>query len=238
MTEYVDYHELHQKRDWFNWYNLEANQQEKRLWELVYDLSDEYFLDFRFEEGTIVDIFTKAESSIDDGETWIEDRADVPEALEYFSELILKSYLYKVEPLSGDILGEVNHKEHSITIAPSVMSADDCKPHVLHEIIHIYEEVLDNLPKFYHDTLLLCLYNDLKNKITDLDDRIISHTHVLYGERITRVGGNHDILFFLKSLDLDIRCGYKLGTVCGYGRDEHGEATGERMERGKENGSL
>ena len=36
---------------------------------------------------------------------------------------------------------------------------------------------------------------------------------------ITNAGGSHDVLFFLKSLDLDLKLGFKLGTVCGYGRD-------------------
>ena len=31
-------------------------------------------------------------------------------------------------------------------------------------------------------------------------------------------GGLHDVLFLLKSFDLDIRKGYDLGTVFGYGR--------------------
>lgn len=75
-------------------------------------------------------------------------------------------------------------------------------------------------PTYLHDILFCCLYNELKTKVPDLDKRIVDYTHALRQQRITIEGGSHDLLFFLKSLDLDFRCGYKLGTVCGYGRDE------------------
>ena len=59
---------------------------------------------------------------------------------------------------------------------------------------------------------------DLKTKIPKLDDIISSHAHLLTGSTIYYRGGLHDILFLLKSFDLDIRMGYPLGTVFGYGR--------------------
>lgn len=75
---------------------------------------------------------------------------------------------------------------------------------------------------FIRDVLLLGLYNDLKGRITDLDSHILAHANIHSGTSITVEGGNHDVLFHLKSLDLDLRRGYPLGTVCGYGRDEYG----------------
>lgn len=63
------------------------------------------------------------------------------------------------------------------------------------------------------------LYNKLNPEIPDLDDKIAGRANILSGMDIYIQGGKHDILFFLKSLDLDLRCGYKLGTVCGYDRD-------------------
>jgi len=87
-------------------------------------------------------------------------------------------------------------------------------------MIHVYEDNFFENAMFYRDIVFLCLHNDLKAKISDFDDLIISHSHVTNGQNITLRGGEHSALFFLKSLDLDLRCGYKLGTVCGYGRDE------------------
>lgn len=37
---------------------------------------------------------------------------------------------------------------------------------------------------------------------------------------LAEVGGVHDLTFLLKSFDIDLRMGYKLGTVFGYGYDE------------------
>jgi len=92
-------------------------------------------------------------------------------------------------------------------------------PTILHEMIHAHEAVISQLYPFYRDTLILCLYRDLEQKISDLYERIIDHTHEIFGTEITNAGGSHDVLFFLKSLDLDLKLGFKLGTVCGYGRD-------------------
>ena len=69
--------------------------------------------------------------------------------------------------------------------------------------------------------LLTCLYRDLSGKIPDLKVRLIMHSHITVAEQTARQGGWHGMLFYLKSLELDLRCGFKLGTVCGYGRDEH-----------------
>lgn len=57
--------------------------------------------------------------------------------------------------------------------------------------------------------------------LDDLDDRIKAHAHVVSGANIFNLGGNHDVLFYLNSLDLDLRCDYKLGAICGYGREKY-----------------
>ena len=216
---YKAFKSLNRERNFFEWFNKEASEDEKTLADHVLEYSDEYFSDFRFELGTVVDEFTNAESSSDDGKTWEKDpiRPNYP-FLEYFDQLVLESLQYKVEPFEEEnCVGMFNTLEFSLTISPNYL---DDKSVILHELIHIYEHVIDIMPKFYHDILLICLYNDLKNKVDNLDERIQNHTHVYMGEEITADGGDHDILFYLKSLDLDLRCGYTLGTVCGYGRDE------------------
>ncbi len=210
---------LRRERNNFEWYQRKASEDEKKLADHVLEYSDEYFTDFRFEPETVVDGFTNAESSSDGEKTWEKDliRPNYP-FLEYFDQLVLGSLQYKVEPFEDEnCVGMFNTLDFSLTISPNYL---DDKSVILHELIHIYEYVINLIPKFYHDILLVRLYNDLKNKVDDLDKRIQDHTHVYMGEEITADGGDHDILFYLKSLDLDLRCGYKLGTVCGYGRDE------------------
>ena len=55
------------------------------------------------------------------------------------------------------------------------------------------------------------------------DDATILHElgHILNETELQSQGGTHDILFLLKSFDLDLRKGYPLGTVFGYGRTEY-----------------
>lgn len=207
---------LRNERNFQQWLWERASAEERQLYEIIVELSEEFFPDFRFESGTIIDDFIKAESSNDDGRTWFDETIDAPDVLPYFDDVILQTLLYKVEPLAN-FSGCFDRSDLSITIIPEEL---DNRATILHELIHIYEFALDLLPKFYHDILLLCLYNDLRSKVSDLDDKVKAHTHVIYGEQITARGGNHDILFLFKSLDLDLKNGYKLGTVCGYGREE------------------
>ena len=206
------------KRNFFEWYNTTANDEEKRLVDSVFEYSEEYFADFRFENGSAVSDFVEMCEYDDDGQSF--DSSDPfsphPDLL-YFDQTVLKSLEYKVKYIDDETAGMYSYLTHTLTISPEYLEKKDV---LLHELIHIYEGVLDKLPKYYHDVLLYSLLKKLRNNIPDLDDRIILHTHLYYGAEITNSGGDHDILFFLKSLDLDLACGYPLGTVCGYGRDE------------------
>ena len=57
----------------------------------------------------------------------------------------------------------------------------------------------------------VCLYQKLKDEIADLDEKIMDN---LFFFRISASDCNeHDTLFYLKSLDLDRRMGYELGTI-------------------------
>lgn len=211
------FQKFHNERNFFDWYNFEATEEEKRLHDYVSEYSGEYFSDFHFEPDSAVSDFVEMKSSGDGGETWLDDDPYTPpHDIAYFEELVLSSLIYKVQPISPDVAGSYNRVNHTLTISPDSMS----KEVILHELIHVYENVIDTLPKFYHDVLLYSLYRSLDNSVPDLHDRIVRHTHLYYGDTITAEGGNHDLLFFLKSLELDIKCGFKLGTVCGYGREE------------------
>ena len=59
--------------------------------------------------------------------------------------------------------------------------------------------------------ILSFLYQKLKDEIADLDEKIMDN---LFFFRISASDCNeHDTLFYLKSLDLDRRMGYELGTI-------------------------
>ena len=175
--------------------------------------ADGLFDDMTFSPNSIVSKFVKYEYQ-NEGGKWISSWDDMKMALDDEGNWF-RYYVRELEPGVG---GQANSKERTIVIDPKY--AED-KTVILHELIHAHEYIVNERYMFYHDILTLCLYNDLKNKISDLDDRILDHTHIIHGTQISHQGGSHDILFFLKSLDLDLRLGCKLGTVCGYRRDRY-----------------
>ena len=219
MTDFREKY-LERRAMWLDWYGNKATPAQKKLFDLILDYSDEYFSDFRFESGSVINDFVQVEGTDDNGDSYTE-IMDGPDELRHFNNIILKSFQYEVAPLEEGTEGCINPADWRVTVIPQMVNDDEGKPSILHEIIHMYEVVINELPRFYHDILLVCLYRNLREKVPDLDDRILSHTHVYVGNEITLLGGEHDILFFLKSIDLDLRCGYKLGTVCGYGRDQY-----------------
>ena len=136
---------------------------------------------------------------------------------DYFSvELESQYFTFRIQDLENETMGQTNFPEREIIIAPKYK---DDKSVILHEMIHAYELTLQTEHSVLNELLLLTLYKKLKPQISNLDSLIREHAE-LYGQHcISLSGGTHGILFYLKSLDLDLRCKYKLGTVCGYGRD-------------------
>jgi hypothetical protein len=97
-------------------------------------------------------------------------------------------------------------------------------PVILHEMIHGFDNILaDDYYRKKREVLFLCMYKALRKKIKRLDQRIRNHGHFA-AQAIFDGEGEHGLLFYLKSLDLDLRLGLRLGTVCGYGND-----TGEEI---------
>ncbi|MCD7798040.1 MAG: hypothetical protein LUG84_01335 [Akkermansiaceae bacterium] len=124
---------------------------------------------------------------------------------------------YHIADLDEGTTGCFNPGEQSITIDTEYVDNESV---ILHEMIHLHEYVLNELPMFYHDSYFWCLYTDLRDKIPDLDERIRDYGHVQKENNLAELGGVHDLTFLLKSFDIDLRMGYKLGTVFGYGYDK------------------
>ena len=68
--------------------------------------------------------------------------------------------------------------------------------------------------------LFWTLERQVGKRIPRLDEILENHAHALNQHILYADGGKHDVLFLLKSLDLDMRMGYPLGTVFGYGRSD------------------
>lgn len=82
---------------------------------------------------------------------------------------------------------------------------------ILHEMIHAYEAVL---PENFRQFLVLYLYDRLNKTLGHKKLWQYIHTD---NNILIRV---HSVLFLLKSLELDLRLKYPLGTIYGYGREE------------------
>lgn len=197
-----------QFREWY-WSNT-PSEEERQLVDLVGEYQ-EFFDDMLFEPDTATYELIQCKSKLPDSDEWIDDDIGRPDELAYFSTTWLK---YKVEEIDG-LMGYYDPAKQLICVTPEGLKG---KHTVLHEMIHVFESMINELPLYYHDMIYWALYKDLKKKIPKLDDIVSDHAHLLTGSTIYYKGGLHDILFLLKSFDLDIRMGYSLGTVFGYGR--------------------
>lgn len=189
-----------------NWYQT-ASEDDKKLFEKVEDFAY-LFDDLIFEEGTDTYSYAIARSEAD-GE-WTADTHHIPDDLLYFS---YAWFTYHVKDLGPRYLGCFNFQEKSLSVCPAALNNDHV---ILHEMIHLHEHVINSHHLYMHDIVVWCLYKKLKVKIADLDQKIDECSHFQTQNDITNIGGVHDILFLLKSFDLDLRMGYKLGTVFGY----------------------
>lgn len=187
-----------------NLYNewLWKNPEDECLRIKALEFEEDYFEDMLFKEGSICyDIYEYIDKELEP----------------LYLDLCSNYYRFFVVDALDNALGEANLVEHTISILDS---CKDNKSVILHEMIHAYEQILeDTYLKILAENLLLRLYNKLKTQIEDLDSRINEHSEIYGQSRVANSGGEHGLLFYLKSLDLDIRCGFPLGTVCGYGRD-------------------
>lgn len=221
MSTIAEYYEKYQSEElcmdrFFNLYHT-ASQDAKLLIHRVGE-HEALFSDMLFEPDSLTGKFIAVqEKGINDDE-WQDTFMDRPDQLEYFT---YNWFVFEVEDI--DSSGLFSPLEYKLAIAPECIDRDDV---ILHEMIHLHESVIDGLPTYFHDAVLYCLYRDLRGKIPDIDDRIEAHGHILNESNLSKIGGEHDILFLLKSFDLDLRMGYPLGTVFGYGMAEK-DGTGE-----------
>ena len=193
----------------------EMSREERFLFSQVVDFWD-LFEDMRFDEDSIVGEYIKVQYG--DGKGSFEDGIiAIPHAIRYFDP---QQCTYRVKGLEEMVAwGAYNSAECCLTLREDVLRDDAI---LLHEMIHMHEHVLQKVPHYYREILLLALYKTVKPQIAergfDLDQLIFGHSNVAEAQRVASIGGEHGILFYLKSLDLDLKMEYELGTVCGYGR--------------------
>jgi hypothetical protein len=84
----------------------------------------------------------------------------------------------------------------------------------MHEMIHAYD---DQMTHAQAEILTIMLYNKLKCKIKNLDLVLLAWAHY-DNQKMLDVNGEigHEVLFLLKSLDLELRLDLPVGTISGF----------------------
>jgi hypothetical protein len=206
---------------------IELNAVANPLRDKARELATEFFNNMRLEEGSIVE---KYFMSSDDGQQRCCVSDDVSHTLDVLN------YRYYVGTLEDGCKGEIDYKTHTVTVAAG---HENTKLVLLHELVHVFEYLfglkegytnqyggmVNPVRPYMRDALFMSLYWDLKERVKkeknlDLDKLILKHGCFENQEKIIDRGGSHGILFYLISLDLDLRLGYDPGTICDYSEYE------------------
>lgn len=127
--------------------------------------------------------------------------------------LSIDAHYYKFIVTETTENGETDIFERTIKINPQFV---DDKNIILHEMIHAHEHILSLVNPLLKETLIVELYKHLFPKFKDLDCIIYNHANISHNSDLAGLGGYHGVLFLLKSLDLDFRCGNEPFTIFGY----------------------
>jgi len=179
-----------------------ATKQEKALKNKAIEYDKLYFDDFNFESKSITgDVYNFARIK------------NCPE------QVLNKNKFYEVTPtVIKDCRFFIKYMEEAagncngwdITIHPESIKDRDV---ILHEMIHLRINVM---PNNFREILTFCLYKKLKKEFTkSFENLLIDHATAIaacYSPDLW----HHGTLFYLKSLDLDIRLNLDIGTVYGY----------------------
>ena len=125
----------------------------------------------------------------------------------------IEAHYYKFIVTETTENGETDIFERTIKINPQFV---DDKNIILHEMIHAHEHILSLVNPLLKETLIVELYKHLFPKFKDLDCIIYNHANISHNSDLAELGGYHGLLFMLKSLDLDFRCGNEPFTIFGY----------------------
>lgn len=191
----------------------------------LYNLFDSWCQNMTEDDGCLTEKIERFE------EDYFEDMLFKPNSICYYIfqfEIMgysfdLESNYYRffvVDCLEDNAFGQTNHNDRTISI---IARHKNDSATILHEMIHAHEQIIKDFKyRIFSENLLLQLYNKLSHKIENLDDIIKSHSEFIHQSDMAVNSGEHGLLFLLKSLDLDIRFGFPLGTVFGYGYDDAG----------------
>lgn len=89
-------------------------------------------------------------------------------------------------------------------------------PVLAHELIHLWEHRLRAFDTGYSDLLLIHYWDEFRHQIPNLREIADSLMRSESYNDISETGGQHGLLFMLKSYDIDRRMGWPFGKTFGY----------------------
>lgn len=177
------------------------------FWKTAMQLEDSCFRDMTLEEYPT--ILTEQHNRFGFG---------IPSVIDYMRT---KFVLIRADD-DTDTTGYLDYKNRKIAVRVNENGQFDYT-NLAHEMIHYYEHALDRTntalgtSPALRQFLAIQLYEKHKEHVPNIDRRITEH---LEGEHIRSIeieGGEHDVLFLLKSWDIDWLNDLPWGTVFGYG---------------------
>ena len=206
-----------------NWYWHESSEKERALWDKVAAMMYDYFEDMLFRRDSITEPFSRVQTLAAKGDIysdeymdgeWEDEVLSLPDTLEYFSAENVRVSIDNMSQAKGMFHIRSEDGVPEIVIGENYIDDDTV---IAHELIHLHETILEEYLPYACDIVFWAIYQDLKTKIKNLDEIVSRHLSLLNIRDINREGGKHDLLFFVKSIDLDLRLGKELGTVFDYG---------------------
>ena len=188
-------------------YNRWFNNQSEEINDLTIKILmlEDYFDDMMLDKKSIMGKYTEMPYN-----DFCDDTNNGTDAL----SLMGNHYRFKISYDTPDDCGGYNcQADKLIVINKSTINNDNV---ALHEMLHAHEQILLSINHIVRDTLLLELYKKLKPQIKNLDGIIDFHANINHNIELEKIGGEHSLLFLLKSLDIDLRRGNELFTIFGY----------------------
>lgn len=208
-----------------HWYYYEASSEEQELWNRTADMAYDCFGDMLFRKGTVTERYAKVQTMTPKGDIYSDDFMDgewedetlsLPDPVEYFSADAFRVKIVDLPAAKG--MFHIREEDNIPEIVIGRFYADD-ESVIAHELIHFFEKILEDYAPYAYDIVFWAIYQDLKKRIENLDHAISEHLLLLNKRDIATMGGQHDLLFFVKSLNMDLYLKKEFGTVYGYDQD-------------------
>lgn len=139
---------------------------------------------------------------------------EITEDVDYIEPQIGNTPFY-VRDLGDGVLGEYDPDRRCIILADGYTDSV-----LAHEMIHYYEHRLNDITPELSQLIACDLWQQLDGKVPEMRRRVVSFLELRGHGDLEAEGGRHDVLFLLKSWDIDLSLGLPLSTTLGYGYAE------------------